>query len=38
MTQHTAKGPNHTSRPAMVEPAGLEAFYGQFLDKNGVCW
>ena len=27
-----------TFRPVMVELAGLEAFYGRFLDKNGVCW
>ena len=26
------------SRPVMVELAGLKAFYGLFLDKNGVCW
>lgn len=26
------------SRPVMVELAGLKAFYGRFLDKNGVCW
>ena len=25
-------------RPVMVELAGLKAFYGRFLDKNGVCW
>lgn len=25
-------------RPVMVELAGLEAFYGRFLDKNGICW
>ena len=24
-------------RPVRVELAGLEAFYGRFLDKNGVC-
>ena len=26
------------ARPVMVELAGLKAFYGRFLDKNGVCW
>ena len=26
------------SRPVIVELAGLKAFYGRFLDKNGVCW
>ena len=26
------------ARPVMVELAGLKAFYGWFLDKNGVCW
>lgn len=25
-------------RPVMVELAGLKAFYGRFLDKNGICW
>ena len=28
----------HAARPVMVELAGLKAFYGRFLDKNGVCW
>ena len=28
----------HAFRPVMVELAGLKAFYGRFLDKNGVCW
>ena len=38
MTQHTARCLYLTSRPVMVELAGLKAFYGRFLDKNGVCW
>ena len=29
---------HHAARPVMVELAGLKAFYGRFLDKNGVCW
>ena len=28
----------HAARPVMVGLAGLKAFYGRFLDKNGVCW
>ena len=29
---------DQAARPVMVELAGLKAFYGRFLDKNGVCW